>query len=117
MYPEWDLDEPLTLKEACSSLGDRIKPATLRAAHARDELEFERLGNKDFVTPRELKKWRALCRGKGKGRDSICEERGETMPNGLATSPIGSSETERVRLARAAAMATAKRLSGFSPTT
>ena len=64
--PAYDLDELLTLKEACSVYRDRFKPATLRSAHTRGELEFERLGNKDFVTRRILDRWRERCRTGGK---------------------------------------------------
>jgi hypothetical protein len=105
-----DLNEPLTLKEACSHLGNRIKPATLRAARDRGQMEFERLGNKDFVTRLEIERWRAACRGKGKARDFTGEEPDGTQKSGLPTKLVGSSATDRVSSAQDSALAKANKL-------
>jgi hypothetical protein len=112
-----DLDEPLTLKEACAHYGNRFTPSTLRAARDRDEIAFERLGNKDFITIRTINAWRQQrCRSKAEARISISGERGEATEHS-PTSPAGSSATERVKLAQASAMARANKLKKHSPTT
>ena len=110
-------DEPLTLKEACARLGSRFTPSTLRAAHARGEIAFERLGNKDFITIKAVNDWRQKCRSTVKGRTSISGKRDETRADDLLTSRDGLSRTDRARLAQASALAKTLKLKKPSPPT
>src|ERR1700724_2696253 len=56
-------DTPLTLAEACERIfHGQIKPSTLRAEARRGRLVIERIGRRDFVTPRAIREMRERCR-------------------------------------------------------
>lgn len=55
-------DAPLTLVQACERLFQgQIKPSTLRAEARRGRLVIERIGRRDFVTPRAIREMREKC--------------------------------------------------------
>lgn len=106
--PSFDQDEPLTLAEACAYYRDRFTVSTLRSAHYRGELEFERLGRQTFVTLRELQRWRQRCRVSRKAQGSTTENPGAEGEK--SSDPArGLSATEQLRLAQAAAFATVQK--------
>ena len=101
-----DLDAPLSLKEAAETLlRGLVTASTLRAAADRGELIVERLGRRIVVTPKAIAEWRESCRVIQNRRDYTCG-----TPEGRQISLAGSLKTERMRLAQAAALATAKAL-------
>ena len=56
-------DTPITLKKACRIFSDnQIKPATLRAEHARGNLVITKPGKTHFTTIAALKEMQAKCR-------------------------------------------------------
>jgi hypothetical protein len=85
-------DTLLTLREACETLfRGLVKPATLRAEHARGRLVIERIGRRDFVTPAAIQEMRRLCeRKKAPASGSARPASTETDGRGLLP---GSSET------------------------
>lgn len=85
-------DDPVTLKEACELLGNRVKVATLRAEAQRGNLAIFRLGRRDFTTAADVRAMVRRCQDAARHRASI------SIPSAEA----GSSETDRVSSARAA---------------
>lgn len=82
----------------------------LRREAEKGRLELVRVAGKDFVTLAAIERMLELCRVTPKAPASTSE----SVP---AATPSGSSETDRVRSARARAQLTAERLRGRSPST
>ena len=69
---EADLDELLTLDEACAAfLKGKGTPATLRAEHRRGNLEISKIGKRHFTTRRDLREMQRKCRVPQEARGSI----------------------------------------------
>ena len=106
-YPPPHQDEPITLREAAETFfRGRIKVATLRAERKRGNLRTFKIGRQEFTTNaflREMIRCRVARQAQGSG--SI---------NGAAP---GSSETDRVSSARAAALRIANELKRSSKPT
>ena len=99
-------NEPISLHEAAQIvLRGLVKVSTLRAAADRGDLVIEKLGRRVVTTPANVSEWRLKCRVIQNRRDYICGTQ-----EGNQTSLAGSLKTERLRLAQAAALATAKAL-------
>ena len=95
-----EIPELLTLNEACERFfRGLIKPSTLRARAAEGKLRLTRIGKRHFVTAEDLAAMVRRCRDEPRDPAS-------TSTNARAASPSGSSETERIRSARAALRAT-----------
>jgi hypothetical protein len=100
---------PLSLDEAASVLlRGLVKVGTLRRAAERGELATERLGRAIVTTPADIEAWRQLCRDRQKALASGSGRR-EPMAASAAP-PSGSSSTESIKKAQAAALATARKL-------
>ncbi len=98
-------DDPVTLKEACELLGNRVKVATLRAEAQRGNLSIFRLGRRDFTTPADVRAMVRKCQDAARLRASI------SIPNG----GNGLSETDRVSSAQAALKQTVAALKAGLP--
>jgi integrase len=75
--------------------------AGLRREADRGRLVIERIAGRDYVTLAAIEDMRKLCRVDPKVPDSGSNRSGETMTARSASGLCGSSETERVRSARA----------------
>lgn len=101
-------DSPITLEEACRLYpGARYKVATLRAAASRGELVIFHLGRRLHTTPADMADWVARCREKSPRLASISTEPANN----------GSSGTEAISSARAAASNVVEMLKGLSKNT
>jgi hypothetical protein len=98
-------DSALTLKEAAAEYGFTV--STLRAEHGRGRLKIYRIGKKDYTTPADIKDMVQQCRVDPRGR-------GFTL---IRSGGSGSSETDRVSSALAAAKETAQALKRHSRNT
>jgi hypothetical protein len=87
----------------------------LRREAARGRLVIERVAGRDFVTLAAIEEMRKLCRVRVKERACGSAPKGGTEP--ASGRPSGSSGTERMKRAQAAALATAERLRKRSPAT
>lgn len=82
-------DDPLTLAEASKQIfRGNLSVSALRTAISRGELVAEKLGGKLFVTPAEIRAWRAKCRLERSRPDSGSDLRDMTVPRS------GSSKRE-----------------------
>jgi hypothetical protein len=91
----------MTLAEACVEVfRGKIEPSTLRAEAARGRLVIERIGRRDFVTRAALKEMRKLCRIPPK----------EPAARSTEANACNLPDTERTRVAQAAALASARAL-------
>jgi hypothetical protein len=100
---------PVSLDEAASVLlRGLVKVGTLRRAADRGELATERLGRAIVTTPADIEAWRKLCRDRQKALAYGSDRREPKETN--AAPPSGSSSTESIRKAQAAALATAQKL-------
>src|ERR1700730_13824971 len=103
-----DLDELLTLDEACEAvLKGKGTPATLRAEHGRGKLELYKIGKRLYTTRRDLKEMKRLCRVQQGGQGSI-------STNGASN---GLSEMDRISSVQAALSQTTKALTKSSRST
>lgn len=108
MTAPFDMDSPITLKEACEvHFRNRVKVATLRAEAAKGRLDIFRVGRADFTTIRDLREMERRCRDDDPRRASTSTRRED---NGL-------SATDRLSSARAALNQTVHRLKSSSPAT
>jgi hypothetical protein len=98
-------DDTITLKQAAEIYS--FKVSTLRAEHGKGRLTLYRIGNKDYTTPADIKEMVRQCRVDPKGHDFILT-RDESS---------GSSGTDRVSSALAAARETTLRLRNSSRNT
>lgn len=101
-------DSPITLEEACRLYpGARYKVSTLRAAASRGELVIFPLGRRLHTTPADMADWVKRCR-----------ERSHRLAS-ISTGPEdnGSSGTEAISSARAAASNVVEMLKGLSKNT
>jgi hypothetical protein len=101
-------DSPITLEEACKLYpGASYRVSTLRAAADRDELVIFLLGRRYHTTPADMADWVARCREKSPRLVSIS----------TALENSGSSETEEISSAQAAASNTVEMLKKLSQNT
>ena|SRR5665647_292602 len=64
-------DTPITLKDACEiHFGGRISVATLKAEHARGNLDMSKIGRAYFTTIGKLREMEAKCRVEAPARAS-----------------------------------------------
>lgn len=112
-------DDPITLAEASKVLfKGAIGPGTLLAEAKRGRLVVERIGRRYFVTRAAIREMRRKCqvdvspKEQGSGSSPPESETGEKT-----ILPSGSSGTDRVSIARAAALKTFSALSEPSKTT
>jgi len=82
----------------------------LRREIRRGRLECERTAGKQYVTLAGIERMREKCR-------DVPKVPASTAANAVAVSPSGSSSTEKMKLAQAAAQAIASELKGLSPAT
>ena len=87
-------NDTITLKDAAQHFG--FKVSTLRAEHERGRLTIYRIGKKDYTTPADIREMVQKCRVVQKGQ-------GFTLTRDESN---GSSETDRVLSALAAARET-----------
>jgi len=112
-------DTPLRLEQAiklafpCGGM----TVSGLRREAARGRLVIERIAGKDFVTLQAINEMRALCRDTQKVLDFGSNQRNVTNKEGLPVEQHGSSETARIKSARAALELTARGLNVRSPNT
>jgi hypothetical protein len=110
-------DTPLRLDEACALLNGRrgfprdLKETTLRTEIRKGRLRPARVAGKFYVTPAQIKELFRPCPAEPKAPASTSDK---DAPGAI---PSGSSVTERLRSARAAALASNRRPSGSSGTT
>jgi len=103
-----DLDELLTLDEACEAvLKGKGTPATLRAEHSRGKLELYKIGKRLYTTRRDLKEMQRKCRVPQEALGFISTSGGG---NGL-------SEMDRISSVQAALSQTTKALTKSSRNT
>jgi hypothetical protein len=114
-----DDDEPMTLDAACKAVfNNAIGPDTLRAEADRGRLVLEKIGRRYFVTRAAIREMRRKCqvdapqKGQGSGSSLPASE-----PGAKTTPQSGSSGTDRLSIARAAALKTFSALSEPSKTT
>lgn len=102
---DWDDDDPMTLVEAVEVFGRRYpaKVSTLRSEIHRGRLTASYVGGAYWVTPASLK---ALfqCPVKPKAHGSTSGRAVPTPAQGGLSLTAGLSETERLSVARAAAL-------------
>ena len=102
-----DLDELLTLDDACSFLKGKGTAATLRAEQRRGRLELYKIGKRLYTTKRDLKEMQRKCRVPQEAPGSI-------STNGASN---GLSETDRISSVQAALSRTTKELTRSSRNT
>jgi hypothetical protein len=112
-------DAPLRLNVAATiAYPDGSMTASgLRREAARGRLAVERTAGKDYTTLGAIRKMRDLCRLEAKGRDSGYGERDANERRETRTTPCGSSETENIKRAQAAARMIVQELKGHSRNT
>jgi hypothetical protein len=111
------LDTPLRLEQAVKlafPFGG-MTVSGLRREAAKGRLVIERIAGKDFVTLQAINEMRAQCRDQQKAPDYGLSPKSATMRVGSSGAQHGSSETDRVKSARAALEMTARGLSVRSP--
>jgi hypothetical protein len=89
----------------------------LRREAAKGRLTIEKIAGKDFVTLEAINEMRVKCRDQQKAQGSGLSQKNETMRESLRDAQHGSSETDRIKSARAALEMTARGLSKPSPNT
>ena len=100
-----ELDDLLTLKDACEKVFDgAFTIATLRAEHRKGNLEIYRIGRRDFTTMRDIQEMKKKCRVARRVPASISTR---NASNGL-------SETEHLSSALAALSQTTQTLKSNS---
>jgi len=108
-------ETPLRLAVAAGHFG--LTAGALRAEARRGRLVIWRVAGKDWTSLAEIERMFTQCRvlpeAQGYGSAPLADERG-TVPS---NSPFGSSETEAVASALAAARTIAQRLKNNSPPT
>jgi hypothetical protein len=112
-------DTPLRLNVAAAlAYPDGSMTASgLRREAARGRLVVERTAGKDYTTLGAIRTMRDLCRLEARGRDCGSGARAATGGQGCRTTPCGSSETETIKRAQAAARMILQELKGHSPNT
>ena len=110
-------DTPLRLNVAAAlAYPDGSMTASgLRREAARGRLVIERTAGKDYTTLGAIRTMRDLCRLEARGRGYGSGERAATEGPGRRTTPCGSSETETIKRAQAAARMIVQELKGHSP--
>lgn len=98
-------DDTITLRDAASHFGFSVW--TLRSEAGRGRLAIYKIGKRYYTTPADVKEMVRLCRVDQKAPDSIS----------IRAAANGSSETERVSSALAAAKETALKLKNSSRST
>jgi hypothetical protein len=114
-----DLEMPLRLQRAVEiafPFGG-MTVSGLRREAAKGRLVMERIAGKNFVTLRAINEMRELCRDQRKTPDCGLSRKNGIDKTNSSGAQHGSSETDRVKSARAALEMTAKGLSALSPTT
>lgn len=103
-----DLDELLTLEDACTAiLKGKGTPATLRAEARRGKLELYKIGKRFYTTRRDLKEMQRKCRVPQEALGSI-------STNGAGS---GLSEMDRISSVQAALSQTTRELTRSSRNT
>ena len=112
-------DTPLRLNVAAAlAYPDGSMTASgLRREAARGRLAIERTAGKDYTTLGAIRTMRDLCRREARGQDCGSGERAATEGPASRTAPCGSSETETIKRAQAAARMIVQELKGHSPNT
>jgi hypothetical protein len=110
-------DTPLRLNIAAAlAYPDGSMTASgLRREAARGRLAIERTAGKDYTTLGAIRTMRDLCRREARGRDCGSGGGAATDGRGSRTTPSGSSETETIKRAQAAAKMIVQELKGHSP--
>src|SRR4051794_12885363 len=105
-------DTPLRLNVAAALAfpDGSMSNSGLRREAARGRLAIERIAGKDYTTLHSIEQMRALCRVQPKGYDCGLNQKSATPTASLLGARHGSSETDRVRSARAVLERTAKEL-------
>jgi hypothetical protein len=112
-------DTPLRLNIAAALAypDGSMTPSGLRREAARGRLVIERTAGKDYTTLGAIEHMRDLCRLEARERGCGSEERAVTEKPGNHTMQCGSSETENIQRAQAAARMIVQELKGHSPNT
>jgi hypothetical protein len=101
-------DEPITLKHACELFpAARLTVSTLRSAADRGMLLIFPIGRRYYTTPADMAEWINKCREEGRRRGF----------GSIAAEANGSSETEQLSSAQAAASNTVEMLKRLSKPT
>lgn len=101
-----DIDEPVTLEDACGMFPRaKLTVSTLRAEAGRGRLEIFRLGRRDYTTASAMREMIRRCRDDARLQGST------SMPAGAN----GSSATDHASSARAALRATVTALKAGLP--
>lgn len=110
-------DDPLLLRiAAVMAYKDGTMTASgLRKEAAKGRLVIERVAGKDYTTLGNIKKMREACQPVPKAPDSGGESPGGTSENASHTLASGSSGTDDIRQAQAAATTILQELKGSSP--
>lgn len=102
---DWDDDDPMTLLEFAEVFGDQypITVSAMRTEIGRGRLAASKVGGSYFVTPKKVK---ALfqCPAQPKVRGSISAGVEQTRAVANVSQTGGSSETDRLKSAQAAAL-------------
>lgn len=106
-------DEPMTLAAACEDIfKNAIGPDTLMAEASRGRLKMEKIGRRWFVTRAAIREMRKLCEVVQSPREHGFGSSREEVVTAKLSQPSGSSETERIKLARDSAQLKLQKLKG-----
>src|ERR1044072_9432861 len=97
-------DDPVTLEEACKLFfRGRLTKSALRTEHRKGNLEFIRIGNKDFVTHNGVKRMMEKCRKSESHQGSTSDRtpEGRSGSSGMAK-PISAQDALRIKLKKRA---------------
>lgn len=114
-----NLDTPLRLADAAQMAfpGGGVTVSSLRRERDKGHLIVEVIAGKEFTTLRAIEKMRELCRATPRDQGSGLSRKNETPTARSSVAHHGSSETDRVKSARAALQRTAKGLNKPSANT
>jgi hypothetical protein len=112
-------DTPLRLNVAAALAypDGSMTTSGLRREAARGRLVIERTAGKDYTTLGAIRQMRELCRREARGRDCGSDARVAIEKPGNHTTQCGSSETDNIRRAQAAARMIVQELKERSPNT
>lgn len=111
-----NMDAPISLQEAAEVLlRGLVRPATLRAAADRGELNVYKIGKRIITTRSDIEDWWKQCRVNPKVQGSTYSQNSKTSQD-ISDNQSGLSETEAARLSRDAALARVKKLKENSQT-
>ena len=91
-------DALLTLKDACEIFfGGRITVATLKAEHARGNLDISKIGRSYFTTPAKLREMEVKCRVEAPARSSGSTKSAKPGPS-LTDASVAAQASVQMKL-------------------